>query len=102
MTEQSTHTQLQTVNVHRAAGAATIELNRPQKLNASNHQFGEDLLAAANELSADEEVRAFELTGAGRGFSSGATPTDISGGWPSVVSWPVAYRTPILRFQPLM
>src|SRR5207245_880743 len=48
MSEQSIHTELQTVNVHRAAGAATIELNRPEKLNAWNHQFGEDLLTAVN------------------------------------------------------
>ena len=39
-------TQLETVNVHVADGAATIELNRPQALNAWNAQFGADLLAA--------------------------------------------------------
>ena len=47
MSEPST--QLQTVNVHRADGAATIELNRPQALNAWNAQFGADLLAALRE-----------------------------------------------------
>src|SRR5437660_2683505 len=102
MTEQSTHTQLQTVNVHRAAGAATIELNRPEKLNAWNHQFGEDLLAAVNELSADEDVRAVVITGAGRGFSSGADLTDISGGWTTEDGRPDVYRTLTERYHPIM
>src|SRR5437773_7762837 len=102
MTEQSTHTQLQTVNVHRAAGAATIELNRPEKLNAWNHQFGEDLLAAVSELSADEEVRAVVITGAGRGFSSGADLTDISGGWTTEDGRPDVYRTLTERYHPIM
>ena len=39
-------TQLETVNVSRNGAAATIELNRPQALNAWNAQFGADLLAA--------------------------------------------------------
>ena len=102
MTEQSTHTQLQTVNVHRAAGAATVELNRPEKLNAWNHQFGEDLLAAVNELSADEDVRAVVITGAGRGFSSGADLTDISGGWTTEDGRPDVYRTLTERYHPIM
>ena len=102
MTEQSTHTRLQTVNVHRDAGAATIELNRPEKLNAWNHQFGEDLLAAVNELSADEEVRAVVITGAGRGFSSGADLTDISGGWTTEDGRPDVYRTLTERYHPIM
>ena len=36
----------ETVNVRRDGAAATIELNRPETLNAWNAQFGHDLLAA--------------------------------------------------------
>lgn len=38
--------QLETVNVRVADGAATVELNRPEALNAWNAQLGADLLAA--------------------------------------------------------
>ena len=53
-------------------GAARIVLNRPDTLNAWNAEFGgalRDALAAAAE---DDAVRAIMITGAGRGFSSGA------------------------------
>ena len=60
--------QLETVNVRYAGGAATVELNRPETLNAWNAQFGSDLLAAIRDLAEDEDVRAVVLTGAGRGF----------------------------------
>ena len=38
--------QLQTVNLSLADGVATIELNRPQTLNAWNGQFGADMQVA--------------------------------------------------------
>jgi 2-(1,2-epoxy-1,2-dihydrophenyl)acetyl-CoA isomerase len=66
----------ETVNYHRRGGAAKVELNRPERLNAWNEQFSRDLLAALNTAAQDPDVRAVLLTGAGRGFSSGA---DISG-----------------------
>jgi 2-(1,2-epoxy-1,2-dihydrophenyl)acetyl-CoA isomerase len=62
----------ETVNLHRRGGAAKIELNRPQTLNAWNRQFGFDLLEAVRAVADDDEVRAVLVTGAGRGFSSGA------------------------------
>ena len=73
-------TTLETVNVSVLDGAATIELNRPQALNAWNHQFGADLLAAIQAVAADDAVRAIIITGAGRAFSSGADLKDVSGG----------------------
>jgi 2-(1,2-epoxy-1,2-dihydrophenyl)acetyl-CoA isomerase len=66
----------ETVNYHRHGGTAKIELNRPERLNAWNAQFSRDLKAALDAAAADPAVRAVLLTGAGRGFSSGA---DISG-----------------------
>jgi 2-(1,2-epoxy-1,2-dihydrophenyl)acetyl-CoA isomerase len=61
-----------TVNLLRRAGAAKIELNRPDRLNAWNRQFGYDLLDAVEKVADDAEVRAVMITGAGRAFSSGA------------------------------
>ena len=70
---------LQTVNLRRDGAAATIELNRPEALNAWNGQLGRDLLAAIQEVAEDDEVRAVVVTGAGRAFSSGADLKDLSG-----------------------
>jgi 2-(1,2-epoxy-1,2-dihydrophenyl)acetyl-CoA isomerase len=70
--------ELETINIHRRGGVATIELSRPETMNAWNKQFGIDLLAAVEEVAGDDAVRAVCVTGAGRGFSSGADLRDIS------------------------
>src|SRR3954451_10595180 len=71
--------EYETVNVHRDGAAATIELNRPETLNAWNAQLGHDLLAAVASVAEDEGVRAVGITGAGRAFSAGADLRDLSG-----------------------
>jgi 2-(1,2-epoxy-1,2-dihydrophenyl)acetyl-CoA isomerase len=71
--------EYETVNVHRHGAAATIELNRPETLNAWNAQLGHDLLAAVTAAAQDDGVRAVVLTGAGRAFSAGADLRDLSG-----------------------
>ncbi len=94
-------TQLQTVNVRRDDGAATVELNRPEALNAWNAQFGDDLLAALRELGGDDAVRAVVITGAGRGFSSGADLKDLSGDQ-TADGRPDVYKTLTERYHPIM
>jgi 2-(1,2-epoxy-1,2-dihydrophenyl)acetyl-CoA isomerase len=64
--------EYETVNLFRRGGAAKIELNRPERVNAWNDQFSADLLAALQAVADDADVRAVLITGAGRGFSSGA------------------------------
>jgi 2-(1,2-epoxy-1,2-dihydrophenyl)acetyl-CoA isomerase len=94
--------QLQTVNLRFADGAATVELNRPEALNAWNAQLGLDLLTALRRLAEDEDVRAVVLTGAGRAFSSGADLKDISGGETTPDGRPDVYRTLTERYHPIM
>lgn len=53
-------------------GAARITLNRPDTLNAWHRDFGAELKRAIEVDAADPSVRAVLITGAGRGFSSGA------------------------------
>ncbi|MFL5895274.1 MAG: enoyl-CoA hydratase/isomerase family protein [Thermoleophilaceae bacterium] len=53
-------------------GVGRITLNRPERLNAWNEQFGLDLRQVVTEDAQDDSVRAVLITGAGRGFSSGA------------------------------
>ena len=70
--------EYETVNVHHDGAAATIELNRPETLNAWNTQLGHDLLAAVTAVAQDDDVRAVVVTGAGRAFSAGADLRDLS------------------------
>lgn len=94
--------QLDTVNLTLLDGAATIELNRPQALNAWNKQLGEDLLAALGQAAADETVRAVRITGAGRAFSSGADLRDISGDDLTPEGRPNVYGVLTERYHPIM
>ena len=52
-------------------GVATITLNRPDRLNAMDRSLLDGALTAIENASADREVRAVILTGAGRGFCVG-------------------------------
>ena len=51
-------------------GVATIQMNRPEALNALSLQLAKDLAAAVRQTSADS-ARAVILTGSGRAFGSG-------------------------------
>jgi 2-(1,2-epoxy-1,2-dihydrophenyl)acetyl-CoA isomerase len=62
----------ETIDLTTGGPAARILLNRPEALNAWNEQFGLDLRDAVSQVAEDEAVRAVLITGAGRGFSSGA------------------------------
>jgi 2-(1,2-epoxy-1,2-dihydrophenyl)acetyl-CoA isomerase len=67
-----------TVNLHQAGGAARIELNRPERMNAWDAQLSRDLQAALARVGEDDALRALLVTGAGRGFCSGA---DLAAGF---------------------
>jgi 2-(1,2-epoxy-1,2-dihydrophenyl)acetyl-CoA isomerase len=68
----------ETVELERRGGAAIIRLNRPDALNAWNHQLGLELLDAVGSVAADDDVRAVCITGSGRAFSSGADLRDFA------------------------
>jgi len=61
-----------TILFERHGQVAHVTLNRPDKLNALNLRMIQDLREAASAIDGDPSVRAVLLTGAGRGFSSGA------------------------------
>ena len=60
------------VDFHLSESIATILLNRPDKLNALTGPMWEQLAGHLERCERDDEVRAVILTGAGRGFCSGA------------------------------
>jgi 2-(1,2-epoxy-1,2-dihydrophenyl)acetyl-CoA isomerase len=68
-----------TVNLFRRGGVAKIELNRPERRNAWNMQFSQDLQDAIRSAGEDAGVRAVLISGAGKGFSSGADLKDSLG-----------------------
>jgi len=51
---------------------ALVTLNRPERMNSMAFDVMVPLKALLDELNSDNSVRAIVLTGAGRGFSSGA------------------------------
>lgn len=59
---------------------ALITLNRPDRLNALTPTMGADYAAALRRADSDPDVRVAVVTGAGRGFCSGADLSVLSQG----------------------
>ena len=57
-------------------GIATLTLNRPDKLNSFTQAMHEEVRDAIAKVNADNSVRVFVLTGAGRGFCAGQDLSD--------------------------
>ena len=72
VSDDELYRQYETVNLYRHGAGVTLELNRPDRLNAWSDQFSQDLLAAITDVTEDPAIRAVVVTGAGRAFSSGA------------------------------
>lgn len=67
--------------VTKADGIATITLNRPDKMNAYTRTMGEEIMAAMDDIDADDGCRAVIFTGSGeRAFCAGADLTPEGGG----------------------
>ena len=59
-------------------GVATLKLNRPDKLNAMNKKFQNEIADAVTAFSQDKKVKIVVVTGAGRAFSAGVDFLDLS------------------------
>jgi 2-(1,2-epoxy-1,2-dihydrophenyl)acetyl-CoA isomerase len=90
----------ESINIYRQGGAAKLELNRPERMNAWNKSLGIELRDAIAELGADPEVRAVLITGAGRAFSSGADLRD--GTDPTPEGHPDVYSVLTERYHPII
>lgn len=69
-----------TVTYEVTGDVATVTLNRPESLNSMTNELMSDISAAFANVAADPNVRAVVLTGAGRGFCSGADLRGAAGG----------------------
>ena len=72
VSDDELYRQYETVNLYRQGAGATLELNRPERLNAWSNQLALDLRAAIRDAEDDPAIRALVVTGSGRAFSSGA------------------------------
>ena len=61
----------QTLIVERTGTLATLSLNRPDARNAIDLTMREEIVAALDEIEADEAVRVLVLTGRGGHFCAG-------------------------------
>lgn len=71
--------ELEQIVYEKSDGIATITLNRPERMNAFTPRMIDEWLAALQDAHTDDDVRVVIVTGAGRGFCSGA---DVSGSGP--------------------
>src|ERR1700732_4931586 len=74
----SSHMAYETIVVDRQDRVATIQLNRPDALNALNAQVMKEVTAAAAELDADDGIGAIIVTGSARAFAAGADIKEMS------------------------
>jgi enoyl-CoA hydratase/carnithine racemase len=64
--------EYQAIILEKKNNITTITLNRPDKLNALNPRMMSELVDAFHSVDQDEETMVLVITGAGRGFCSGA------------------------------
>ena len=59
-------------------GVATITFNRPDTMNSLNPKLADDLHPCLDDVEKDDSVKVIVITGAGRGFCSGADLSTIT------------------------
>jgi enoyl-CoA hydratase/carnithine racemase len=59
------------IEVEADGAVRIVRLNRPEQLNATNHDLHHGLARLFPQLDADDDVRAVVITGNGRAFSAG-------------------------------
>ena len=73
----------QAIQLTNESQVAWITLNRPDARNAINDEMRDELIGVLTDARTNPEIRAVVLTGAGRGFCTGADLSRRGGGGPS-------------------
>ncbi|WP_373187674.1 crotonase/enoyl-CoA hydratase family protein [Halopseudomonas sp.] len=63
--------EFQTLLVEQMASVAHVQLNRPEKINAMNALFWEEIITAFDWIDQTDSVRVVVISGAGKHFSAG-------------------------------
>ncbi|HEV2250333.1 MAG TPA: enoyl-CoA hydratase-related protein [Candidatus Limnocylindria bacterium] len=63
---------MSTIKVSREAPIATVQLDRPEALNALSEELMDELVASLEQLDDDPEIRCIVLTGSDKAFAAGA------------------------------
>lgn len=71
--------ELHTITYDTADRVAIITLNRPERLNAWTGRMHTEYRWALNAAQLDDDIRVVVVTGAGRGFCSGADAAALTG-----------------------
>jgi 2-(1,2-epoxy-1,2-dihydrophenyl)acetyl-CoA isomerase len=88
------------VLIEKTDGVATVTLNQPQTLNALSYDVVVRLREVVGDVGRDPEVRAVILTGAGRGFCSGANL--LGGSGESLAAGGMGVRVAILEMNEIL
>ena len=73
----------ETILIDRDGRVAILTINRPDKLNALSQQVRDEVLAALDEIAADDGIGAVVITGAGdKAFIAGADISEFEGRGP--------------------
>lgn len=67
-----------TINVEIDDHIATIQLNRPEAMNAINAEMLSELASAVTEAGSNDKVRCIVLTGNDKAFAAGADVTEMA------------------------
>ncbi len=92
----------ETIIWEESEGVGRITLNRPDTLNAWITDLGRELKDVIEGEASEDSVRAVLITGAGRGFSSGA---DLKAGFEPLAGQdgkPDVHTTLVERYHPIM
>lgn len=77
MTQLTDQETTELVLAERRGPVMVLTLNRPEAMNAWSYDLEDKYYELLDEAEADPDVRAIVLTGAGRGFCSGADMNDL-------------------------
>jgi 2-(1,2-epoxy-1,2-dihydrophenyl)acetyl-CoA isomerase len=70
--EEGAVSQYQDIIYEKKGHVGIVTLNRPERLNALSHPLCSETIDALDAAQLDDDVRVVVITGAGRGFCSGA------------------------------
>jgi 2-(1,2-epoxy-1,2-dihydrophenyl)acetyl-CoA isomerase len=79
---------------------AQIKLNQPETLNALTYDMLQEFRAAVEDVARDRDIRAVILTGAGRGFCSGANV--LGGSADTLASGGMGLRSTVMEMNEVL